>query len=228
MDIELTPFWREATYRKPSRPEDGSTSYQLRLARFRDRNCGWDYIKSALILWRSETLKYLEQVEPSHKKYAYLTKLLCVWADLEFHIAPTPIRLIGELIRHQDHAICSSTGIPGSASIGIGDDEAALLRDAIVVWERVYDASEAVYSLPPSDGVDKRRAAYARDHEWLRWREKEELTQPKIRDRWNKMDDFARAEIFPRLPKTIAGGTNGTDVVKKGLKAARNDRKNGK
>ncbi len=98
----------------------------------------------------------------------------------------------------------------------------ACLRDAILTWERIYDASEAICAPFPKSDDGKKRKAYHRDQIWLKWNKSDGLTLAKIRDKWNKLTDFQRRMHCPRWWNRIDGGKNGSDVVKKGLKKAKN------
>lgn len=72
---------------------------------------------------------------------------------------------------------------------------------------------------PIADSVgrcSKLRPCYIRDRIWLVWAEIEGLTPAKIRDRWNAQ--------YPG--KEVGAGTSGYEVVKKGLRAAKRERKN--
>lgn len=80
--------------------------------------------------------------------------------------------------------------------------------------ERADEAQE----VPP-------RPAYGRDHRFLAW-ESEGYGPAAIRDKWNALSQADRKRICPSHWEEIGGGDAGREVVKSGLKKAREEAKN--
>lgn len=218
-------FYRYSRFFPASSPDGDDLALRKWLSRFRQKD-GWNWTKKALSWWRKHTVEWLRSPYGLPEQYAFATRLIATWADVDLHIDSSPIRLMSAIIcRQYSHIGGGDDIIPDP----ILDDEAlvnAYLRDAIIAWERIYDASEAIAPVAPTgrlDGGKKRRPAYARDHLWLKWQEAEGLTPAKIRDRWNEMEDFSRETICPGCPDMVM-----TELVVTSLKRAKKDRKNGK
>ena len=86
-------------------------------------------------------------------------------------------------------------------------------------------------NLADVEGV-RRRPAYARDHLWLDWHERDELGPAGIRDRWNDMSDEERKTASPRASwriggKDAKGKKAGLAVVTSALKKARKEMNRG-
>ena len=118
-----------------------------------------------------------------------------------------------------------------------------LQQEVFRVWKRFYPEDgyptaddeklrplvSVMFGYPATSG---NRAAYARDHLWLKWKLREGLTPAKIRNRWNRMNDSERRRICPLWHERI-GGTDsegkkaGIEVVKTGLKKAKRELEEG-
>lgn len=219
------PFYRDFAYCRPLPPGEDGIPYQRRLSRFRGKD-GWKWIELTLRYWREFTVKSFGTGTPRPDLYPFITKLICMWADGDLGIHPTPIRLVGELLEREKHLLYGCTMDPDPTAIGIDSDEAAvLLRDAIVVWERIYDVSEGKYAPKPKPVKGGKRPAYLRDHRWLKWNVEEKLTPAKIRDRWNNMDEFSRDMVCPTQCEALKAGRLGRQVVEHALKTARKEKK---
>ena len=69
----------------------------------------------------------------------------------------------------------------------------------------------------PVANANARRPCYVRDHLWLKWHDEEGLGIAAIRDRWNR-------ECGQHGGRSIGKGRPGRDVVKEGLRKAREER----
>ncbi len=208
------PFYRVTSYQKPAGRGEDPDSYRFRLARFRNKKDGWEWIRKTLEAWRNNTIEPFETGGPRSELLQFFTKLICIWADMELHIDPTPLRLIDAFLECEYLRLTGRNLAADPTAIERRSDKAAvLLRDAIVVWERIYDVSEIRYS--PVKKVDgkPRRPAFDRDHLWLKWQEEDGLTPAAIRARWNEMDRIARDAACPMQSEAIKEGQKGRNVV---------------
>jgi hypothetical protein len=113
--------------------------------------------------------------------------------------------------------------------------EKKLVRELFREWKRKYPtgkekfktvaperAEELLSRLDPTlKDVAGRRPTLLRNLFWLKWKENEELSDERIRDRWNSMTHEQREKVSPTDPAQIEDGPLGADVVSKGLKRAR-------
>jgi hypothetical protein len=93
----------------------------------------------------------------------------------------------------------------GRTADGVWEFPAGGNKPAVLIGRIKRDLAE----LPRAPG-DSHRPCYERDHTFLRWAEEEDMTPAPIRNRWNEKN--------PKDKVTI-------EVVKKGLRAARRDKK---
>lgn len=104
-----------------------------------------------------------------------------------------------------------------------------LVLDEWMTFEERFDATNSWHVVPlvrsaPSLRlfmVAGDREAGRRDHLWLEWKFRENLTPAPIRDRWNRMSNFERTVVSPNASYKIADGEHGIDTVKQALRKAK-------
>lgn len=245
-------FYKQSLYYIPSAMDGDPQSHRKFLSRFRDKKTGWKLIKEGLTSWRKKSVDFATtSAEPDDYRfetYRFLTRVIAMWADVDLRIDSTPIRRLGMAVEWLRVEVKSSpswrdpgpTAYPATKdgkpveilveknwhpdpALSLNADEwDKSLCDAIICWERIYDASEVLLA-PISTHSDGKRPAYARDHLFRQGKVKESMTAAKIRDRWNDMGEYERTTISPLCSREVK-----LEQVKTSLKTAKTDQQNGK